>query len=48
MRVTAGCKHFDVHGGPENIPVSRKNFNAKVKIRVTLLDTVYSLQFANI
>ena len=25
-----GCKHFDVHGGPENIPVSRSSFDAKV------------------
>lgn len=31
MRVAACCKHFDVHGGPEDIPVSRMNFNAKVK-----------------
>ena len=27
----AGCKHFDVHGGPENIPVSRFSFDAKVR-----------------
>ncbi|KAK7108020.1 uncharacterized protein [Littorina saxatilis] len=26
----SGCKHFDVHGGPENIPVSRFSFNAQV------------------
>ncbi|XP_077869988.1 uncharacterized protein LOC100375243 [Saccoglossus kowalevskii] len=26
----AGCKHFDVHGGPEDIPVSRFSFDAKV------------------
>ena len=32
MRVTAGCKHFDVHAGPENIPTSRFSFNAKVNI----------------
>ena len=25
-----GCKHFDVHGGPENVPVSRFSFDAKV------------------
>ena len=30
VRVNAGCKHFDVHGGPENIPVSRFSFDAKV------------------
>ncbi|XP_076466996.1 uncharacterized protein LOC143298149 [Babylonia areolata] len=26
----AGCKHFDVYGGPENIPVSRVSFDARV------------------
>ncbi|KAK3097560.1 hypothetical protein FSP39_010802 [Pinctada imbricata] len=30
---SAGCKHFDVHGGPENIPVSRFSFDAKVSER---------------
>lgn len=30
IRANAGCKHFDVHGGPENIPVSRLSFDAKV------------------
>ena len=30
VRANAGCKHFDVHGGPENIPVSRFSFNAEV------------------
>ena len=30
MKANAGCKHFDVHGGPENIPVSRFDFDAKV------------------
>ncbi|XP_041352564.1 probable beta-D-xylosidase 5 [Gigantopelta aegis] len=30
IRANAGCKHFDVHGGPENIPVSRFSFDAKV------------------
>ncbi|XP_077988489.1 uncharacterized protein LOC144442990 [Glandiceps talaboti] len=29
----AGCKHFDVHGGPENVPVSRFSFDAKVSER---------------
>lgn len=29
----AGCKHFDVHGGPENIPVSRFSFDAQVSQR---------------
>lgn len=31
IRANAGCKHFDVHGGPENIPVSRFSFDAKVR-----------------
>ena len=30
IEANAGCKHFDVHGGPENIPVSRFSFNAEV------------------
>ena len=30
LEVNAGCKHFDVHGGPENIPISRFSFDAKV------------------
>lgn len=33
VRATAGCKHFDVHGGPENIPTSRMTFDAKVSER---------------
>ena len=30
VEANAGCKHFDVHGGPENIPVSRFSFDSKV------------------
>lgn len=30
IEANAGCKHFDVHGGPENIPVSRFSFDAMV------------------
>ena len=30
LQATGGCKHFDVHGGPENIPESRLGFNAVV------------------
>ena len=30
VRTSSGCKHFDVHNGPENIPVSRFSFNAVV------------------
>ncbi len=26
------CKHFDAHGGPENIPQSRFSFDANVRI----------------
>ncbi|XP_063402368.1 uncharacterized protein LOC134686622 [Mytilus trossulus] len=33
VRTNAGCKHLDVHGGPENIPVSRFSFDAKVTER---------------
>ncbi|XP_065845653.1 uncharacterized protein [Oscarella lobularis] len=33
VRANAGCKHFDVHGGPENIPVSRFSFDSKVSDR---------------
>ena len=29
----ATCKHFDVHTGPENIPVSRFSFDAVVSYR---------------
>lgn len=30
VRASGGCKHFDVHGGPESIPVSRFSFNSVV------------------
>ncbi|KAK7480750.1 hypothetical protein BaRGS_00028011 [Batillaria attramentaria] len=33
VRASGGCKHFDVHGGPENIPVSRFSFDAQVSER---------------
>ncbi|XP_067675250.1 uncharacterized protein [Haliotis asinina] len=33
VRANAGCKHFDVLGGPENIPVSRYSFDAEVSER---------------
>ncbi|XP_033741272.1 LOW QUALITY PROTEIN: probable beta-D-xylosidase 2 [Pecten maximus] len=33
IRANAGCKHFDVHGGPDNIPVSRFSFDAQVRER---------------
>ncbi|XP_034975135.1 uncharacterized protein LOC118087022 [Zootoca vivipara] len=33
VKASAGCKHFSVHGGPENIPESRFSFDAKVEER---------------
>ena len=33
VKANAGCKHFDVYGGPEDIPVSRSSFDAKVRQR---------------
>ena len=30
VRAIAGCKHALVHSGPENIPISRFLFDAKV------------------
>ncbi len=32
ITANAGCKHFDVHAGPENIPISRLSFDAKVRM----------------
>ena len=37
IRANAGCKHFDVHGGPEDIPVSRFSFDAKVGLYIVNL-----------
>ncbi|KAK6170944.1 hypothetical protein SNE40_019222 [Patella caerulea] len=33
VRANAGCKHFNVHGGPDNIPSSRWSFDSKVSMR---------------
>lgn len=33
IRANAGCKHFDVHNGPEDKPVSRFSFDAVVSTR---------------
>ncbi|XP_064618411.1 uncharacterized protein LOC135482386 [Liolophura sinensis] len=33
LRANAGCKHFAAHAGPENFPVSRFSFDAKVSER---------------
>ncbi|XP_067673894.1 uncharacterized protein [Haliotis asinina] len=33
VRANAGCKHFAAYDGPENIPVSRMKFDAKVSQR---------------
>ena len=30
IRANAGCKHFAVYAGPENIPSSRMSFNVEV------------------
>lgn len=30
LNTNAGCKHFDAHNGPENIPESRFSFNVKL------------------
>jgi beta-glucosidase len=30
LNTNAGCKHFDAHNGPENIPVSRFSFNVQM------------------
>ena len=38
VEANTGCKHFDVHGGPENIPVSRFSFDAKVLLYYTVID----------
>ena len=31
IMTNAGCKHFAVYAGPENIPENRHSFDAKVK-----------------
>lgn len=41
LRANAGCKHFDVHTGPENIPVSRFSFDAKVCDILFLLQIIF-------
>ncbi len=41
VRANAGCKHFDAYAGPENIPVSRMKFDAKVKVILRLLNVFY-------
>ncbi|CAL1527276.1 unnamed protein product [Lymnaea stagnalis] len=33
VQASAGCKHFDVHAGPEDIPEPRESFDAKVSDR---------------
>ncbi|CAF0793761.1 unnamed protein product [Rotaria sordida] len=30
LNTNAGCKHFDAHNGPENIPLSRFSFNVQI------------------
>ncbi|KAL7980553.1 hypothetical protein Chor_001707 [Crotalus horridus] len=43
VKTNAGCKHFDVHGGPENIPVSRFLFDAKVSENGSEVELLSSL-----
>lgn len=43
VKVGATCKHFDVHGGPENIPVSRLSFDARVSCYTFLAFTPFFL-----
>ncbi|ESO88944.1 hypothetical protein LOTGIDRAFT_228911, partial [Lottia gigantea] len=33
VRASGGCKHFNVHGGPDDVPVSRFSFDSQVSIR---------------
>lgn len=44
VRANAGCKHFDVHGGPENIPLSRFILDAKV-IQITISRSMHSISY---
>ena len=37
VRVSATCKHFDAHSGPENIPVSRFSFDSKVSYDANII-----------
>lgn len=41
VKVGATCKHFDVHGGPENIPVSRLSFDARVSLNIYSFTFIY-------
>ena len=37
VRASAGCKHFAVYAGPENVPTSRMSFDVKVCIVLMLI-----------
>lgn len=41
IQANAGCKHFDAHGGPEDIPESRMGFNAKVFTKCPLITSLF-------
>ena len=43
VRASAGCKHFDAHGGPDTIPVRKFGFDANVSYRTALLTDVSDL-----
>ena len=42
VRASAGCKHFAVYAGPENVPTSRMSFDVKVCI-INVNNYKYSL-----
>ena len=44
---TAGCKHFDAHGGPESFPVDRLEYDADVSICISLLGIYYHDTLSN-
>ncbi|ESO99214.1 hypothetical protein LOTGIDRAFT_239741 [Lottia gigantea] len=34
VRASGGCKHFNVHGGPDDVPVSRFSFDSQVQVSI--------------
>jgi len=40
IRTNAGCKHFAVYSGPEDIPSSRFAFDARVRLTCFAVDSV--------
>ena len=43
VRASAGCKHFAVYAGPENVPTSRLSFDVKVCIVLLLIVQVLNM-----